>query len=238
MTVEIVDVYDKERGCGFRKQRGFYLRMDASKVTECGKMPLRLLPCEHCGIQVKLTRGLARVNVKNLFQNVDCSHPDENCRFCLINRTGWGYLIGIEAKHYKTRDDFRREMLEQGISKRVAFPLPRDFKVKQSVVLLGHPKVFTELVPESAIERPVVEIDEDTPQKSLPIIDGRSDTTGRMVARDIPAIVAIFVPQRVEYVVDGTEPMDFLESLVSQNVTLVRVHREEPEKQLELEGAA
>jgi len=236
MTVQIQDVTDHKRGCGWR-HTGFYLRTDPARMTECGMLPLRLEPCECCGLQVKLTRGLQKVNVKNLFAHANCKDPREACRACLINRTGEGYLIGVGAKHYKSRDDFRREAIELGISKRIAFPLPRHFKVGESVVLLGHPKVFTELVPEDSIEVPVPEIDEDAPQKGLPMIQGHALTTGRMVAKDIPAIICVFLPQRIEYVVGGEEPEEYLEQLASQNVTLVRVHRAEEDQQLELEHA-
>lgn len=235
MTVRIADVYEAKRGCGFRHQ-GFYLRTDPAQISECGKFPLKLEACECCGLKIKLTRSLQKINVQNLFKNVECDNPRELCRACLINRTGFGYLISIGHKHYPSRDDFKREAIEMGISKRVAFPLPRDFKVKESVVLLGHPKVFTELVPEDSIEVEHAEIDEDSQQKGLPMIVSPAKTTGRMVAKDIAAVVMMFVPQRIEYVVNGTEPDEHLEQLAKQGVSLVRVHRVE-EKQLPLEHA-
>lgn len=234
MTVQITDVYDRKRGCGFRRQ-GFYLRTDPANIGSCGKFPLKLEECSCCGLKVKLTRSLQKVNVQNLFKNAECNDITEACRGCLINRTGFGYLISIGHQHYPSRDDFKREAIEMGISKRIAFPLPRDFKVKQSVVLLGHPKVFTDLVPENSIEIEHAEIDEDSPQKKLPMIVPQSITTGRMVVKDIAAVVMMFVPQRIEYVIsdDESEPDEYLEKLIEQGVTLVRVHRVE-DKQLEI----
>jgi len=223
MTVHVTDVYEKERGCGFRRQ-GWYLRADGGS-HECGKLPLKIEPCECCGLQVKLTRGLQLVNIKNLFKNATCKTYGTGCAFCLINRAETGYLLTIGHKFYKYWEDFSREADEMGISKRVSFPLPRNFKVGESVVLLAHPKVFTELVPEESIEEPVVEIDEDAPQKKLPMIVSPSETTGRLVAKDIPAVVMAFIPSRIEYVVSDTEPDAYLEQLVSQGVTLVRTHR-------------
>lgn len=237
MTVSIIDVYDRKRGCGFRRQ-GFYLRTDPAQIMECGKFPLMLKECECCGLKIKLTRSLQKINVQRLFQNVDCDNPRQSCRGCLINRTGFGYLISIGHKHYPSRDDFRREAIEMGISKRIAFPLPRDFKVKESVVLLGHPKVFTDLVPEDSIEIEHAEIDEDSVQTKLPMIVSPAKTTGKLVAKDIAAVVMMFVPSRIEYVVNDTEPEEYLEQLSTQGVTLVRVHRvEDKQSVLPLENA-
>lgn len=232
MSYAIVDVYDQKRLCGWRHP-GFYITSKAMS-RECGKFPLALAPCDCCGLQVKLTRGLQKVNVHNLFAKADCDSDRIFCRLCLANRTEWGYLIGIGHKHYKHHQLFESEAMEQGVSKRIAFPLPRDFKVGESVVLLGHPKVFVDLVPESTIELPVPEIDEDAPQKALPMIDGNALTTGRMIAKDIPAVIMAFIPERVEYVVGGSEPLSFLQTLFDQGVTLVNVHRVE-EKQAKLE---
>ncbi len=236
MTIQITDVYDRKRLCGWRHEGGFYLRTDPANIGSCGKFPLILNECDCCGQKVKLTRSLQKINVQGLFKNVDCDDPRELCKACLINRTGYGYLISIGHKFYPSRDDFKREAIEMGISKRIAFPLPREFKVKESMVLLGHPRVFTDLVAESSIEIEHAEIDEDAPQKGLPMIVPKSITTGKMVVKDIGAVVMMFVPQRIEYIVSGTETDQFLEQLVSQNVTLVRVHRVE-DHQLALEDA-
>lgn len=232
MTFTITDVYDKERLCGWRKN-GLYLRADGPSQS-CGMLPLMLRDCACCGHAIKLTRGLQRVNVEKLIENERCSYgtDNENCRLCLINRTRMGYLIGVGAKFYKSQWDYMREAIEQGISKRIA-QIPRDLEVGKSVILIGHPKVFSELVPEEAIDQPVIEIEEDAVQKRLPMIEGHSLTTGRMVAKDIAGVICLFVPTAIEYVVNGQEADEQLQRLADRGISLVRIHRLE-EKQAQM----
>lgn len=221
MSVQILDVYDRERGCGWRHEGGMYLT-GAADMLECYMLPFALNECACCGQRVKLTRGLQKVNVRRLTQDAECSSPTSACQLCLIKRTEDAWLIGVGHKHYKTRDAYLREAIEMGISKRIA-QIPRGFEVGKSVILIGYPKVFTDYVPEGAVDKPI-EIDDDAPQQGLPMIDVYSETTGRMVAKDIPGVICLFVPQRIEYVVAGNETEEYLESLVARNVTLVRVH--------------
>jgi len=228
MSVVITDVYDKKRGCGYRFSGGTYLMADGP-MSECGMLPAKLSECPACGRGIKLTRGLQRVNVQKLFEDARCENERESCRMCLINRTGMGYLIGVGVKFYKTRDAYLREAIEQGISKRIA-QIPRDLVVGKSVVLVGHPKVFSELVPEVAQD---LEIEEDAEQPRLPMIEGHSLTTGRQIAKDVPGVICVFVPTRIDYCVTDLETPDELERLAERGLTLVRTHRLE-EKQGQL----
>lgn len=227
----ITDVYEKDRLCGERKPEGMYLRSDGL-FDSCGKLPLRLNCCPACGQGVKVTRGMSKINPRLLF-NTTCF--GSNCSGCSLELTRLkevGYLIGVGVKFYKHPSDFIREALEMGVSKRIA-QIPRDFQVGVTPVFLAHPRVFMDLVNEQAVER---EIEEDEDQPALEL-DDHSETTGRRVVVHSPGVVAVVVPNRIEYVVRGDESEDQLERLEARGLSLVRVHRiTEVQAEMEMEN--
>lgn len=227
MAVEIKVVYDQERGCGFR-HRGLYL-MGGEILRACGKLPVRIGTCPCCGAGIRVTRSLAKIQTKALFGDKFCD--SDGCSSCIINTTDWGYLIGVGERHYRTPHEYLREVLEQGISKRIA-QIPRDLEVGKSVIFLAHPKVFRDIAPEPAVDvSPDYEgEDHDT---FFNLEDAHSETTGKLEVRDFPGVFSAFIPTEIQYVTDGTETEEQLERLVKRGITPVRIERVE-DRQLEL----
>lgn len=218
----ITDVYEKERGCGWRHGGGLYIRSDGL-FDSCGKLPLRLNCCPACGQGVKVTKGMSKINPFKLFGATSCPRrpgSDCDCRLSIAQLETIGYLIGVGKKFYKHPSHFIREALEMGVSKRIA-QIPRDFEIGKTPVFLAHPEVFVDLVNEQAVER---EIEEDDEQPALDL-DDHSGTTGKRVVVHSPGVVAVVVPNRIEYVVRGDESEDQLERLEARGLSLVRVHR-------------
>lgn len=219
----ITDVYESARGCGWRKSGGIYIRSDGL-FDSCGKLPLRLNCCPACGQGVKVTRGMSKINPRRLFENQFCGQAEElhgPCDSCPIstgNIKTVGYLMGVGERFYKTPAHFIREALEMGVSKRI-HQIPRDFEVGVTPVFLAHPKVFVDLVNEEAEDQ---DFDEDAETLDL---DFHSGTTGKRVVKHSPGVIAVVVPNRIEYVVSGDESEEQLEALEKRGLKLVRVHK-------------
>lgn len=135
----IKTVHDKERGCGWRKPGGLYLRSDGL-LAECGRLPLVLERCPCCGAGVKPTRGWTWVNPRLLFKDRPCSQARERCMLCRLNdaalpeRAG---LLWIGGQFYKRPDDWISEVRSQGVSRRI-HALPKGFEVGKTLVLAAH----------------------------------------------------------------------------------------------------
>ncbi len=217
---QITDVYEAPRGCGDRVAGGMYLRA-SGLWGECGKLPLQLSECPACGQGVKVTRGLSKINPQKLFGGLDCHNSAAACVNCGLSDRHLkkvGYLMGIGAKFYKTPGAFISEALAVGVSKRIA-QIPRDLVVGETPVYLAHPKVFKDLVEMEASE---IELDDDDPEPLDPFEDPEAP---RLVARDLPGVVAVFVPTHIEYVVSGSETEAQLDALEKRGLTLIRVHK-------------
>lgn len=131
--------YENKRGCGYRKGGGLYL-VSGNFFGICGKLPVKLDVCPCCGEGIKPARGWTWVS-DELFKNLACdSDPCKNCTPFngTVLRMG---LIWIGEKFYSTPEEFMREGIAQGISRRIS-AVPRDFKVGETWVVLGHRKVL------------------------------------------------------------------------------------------------
>lgn len=204
-------VYDHQRGCGWRHP-GNYLVADGFWAG-CGKLPLPLTrPCVCCGngllatiplksggFSYELPRNLRRINALALFSDVICKNDSAKCNLCLVNQKSAevAYLIGVGEQHYPTKDSFLNEALVQGVSKRIG-PIPKEFVVGKSPVFLAHPKGRMS--------------NETTLGKN-----------GKAEIRWEPAVIAVFVPTRIEYVVRGDESDEEIERLLARGITPVKV---------------
>lgn len=106
-------------------------------------------------------------------------------------------LLWIGEGYYPNVSDYTREAAAQGISKRIKF-IPKKLVVGQTWVLLAHPRAITCFT--------------DDPENPVEYKKG---------------IFSAFIPERIEYVVKGTESEDELNDLEKRGLTLVRVIKEE-----------
>lgn len=213
--IEIVDVVDSERGCGWRKPRGLYLVTEPQNLSPCGRLPLALDVCPTCGHGIKPVRSWTWVDAWALFSQTTCALKGEaGCASCPLKdplptefRCG---LLWIGEKFYRRPEDWTREVSEQGVSRRIT-GVPRGFGVGRDWVLVAH--------------RKVVEVECRDCGPSLVGPDKDCRTCGGSGRRWLPAIFHAFKPRRVEYVVEGNETEEELLKLKKQGVTPVRVRR-------------
>lgn len=188
--------YDRERGCGWRKQGGFYLVADGPSA-HCDRMPLPLTVCTTCGHGLKPSRGWTWVQMPTMLLEVeptDCGSPlCGMCPLCpVLDQERMGLLWAGE-QFYKTPDDWIREAHEQGVSRRIA-QIPKGLELGQTWVLMAHRKA----------------------------VQGVNEK-GEIVWT--PGIIQAFRPQAVEYVVRGDETDEELASLEKRGITPVRIER-------------
>lgn len=204
-----------KRGCGWRKTGGKYLMKDGPAV-ECGKLPIPLTACPCCGhthIGTKSgpSRGWTWVDIQALARDIPCkiAYTKEGSAIdaaCVLNprsptarEFGQVGLLWIGVQHYPTIDKFDKEAEAMGISRRV-HQLPRDFVLGETWVALAHRRAITTIQGESGHEEVV----------------------------HVPGIFRLFKPDRIEVIVDGTEPDEVIEKYLEQGFTPVLVERVEP----------
>lgn len=192
---------ESERGCGYRKVGGLYLRYDGPAMS-CGRLPIPLTVCPCCGHGFKPSRGFTWVNADQLIEAAPNNCISDNCLYCPIggmiaNGIGRAGLIWIGEEFYKTPLDFEREAARSGISRRIA-AVPNDFEIGKTWIMLAHRKVILN-----------------------PVEFGKEPTYTAGIFR-------IFKPDRIEVVVDGTESDELIESYLARKLTPVLVkHQEE-----------
>lgn len=197
MSAQIQDRFDAERGCGFRKPGGLYLR-STGLSHPCGKLPVELKVCPCCSAGIKPARGWTWVDADALLATQACEHqPDPARRFmcevCPLNRTfGRAGLLWIGEAYYKTPHEWTAEAMLHGVSRRIA-RIPKGFELGKTWVLLAHRSAITRF---------------------------RHDEQIRT-----PGIFHAFLPTAVEYVVHGDEGPDALKYLERRGITPVRVHK-------------
>ena len=137
--MSIKTVVDKERGCGWRKPGGLYIRSEGL-TSSCGKLPLDLERCPCCGAGVKPTRGWTWVDPRLLFKDSKCGAEPAKCLLCplgtahLPERAG---LLWIGGAYYKTPQDWIEESARLGVCRRLS-ALPHDLVVGETLVLAAH----------------------------------------------------------------------------------------------------
>lgn len=141
--------HDRERGCGWRKPRGLYL-VSGGLAAPCGALPVPLCRCPVCGNGIKPTRGWTWVDAGALLAPAvalcggpSASNPSRggdapSCGRCPLARlTGRHGLLWIGGQYYANVDDFKAEVLTQGVSRRIV-AVPKDFRLGETWVLLAH----------------------------------------------------------------------------------------------------
>lgn len=164
----IEDRLDDERGCGWRQPGGLYLVAGALSAP-CGKLPMPLHKCNTCGGGIKPSRGFTWIKPPLLFGLdtaapicespftwQDESHPCEGCPAggTMPKRAG---LLWVGGKFYSTTQDFIREAVHMGVSRRIS-AVPLDFKVGETFVFLAHREAIIAPPPEPGMRPGVFSI--------------------------------------------------------------------------------
>jgi hypothetical protein len=208
---------ESARGCGYRKAGGYYLV--APDLSEpCERLPLELDRCPHCGQGVGPARGFTWITPAVLFPAETHGSYEHNARCPLglstsevgignpfVHRTGErAGLIWVGVLYYPTAESFMEEAVRMGVSRRIQKP-PRNFKVGEHWIYLGHAKAFSlqEYVRDAA---------------------GNSVNTGG--AEWHPGVITLFKPTELEYIVKGDETDEEIEALEKRGISPVKVIRD------------
>lgn len=191
-------VVEGRRGCGFRKVGGSYLRSDGP-VGSCGKLPIELSVCPCCGGGIKLSRMHQWVDADQLlspYKDRPCASG--RCETCPINKTinggiGKALLVTVGEKYYPTVGDFVQESVKMGISRRLA-----GGQVPRGFKV-GETWVL--LAHRKAI------------------VEAKFGETVRYKS----GLFGMFLPSRIEIVVDGTESDEVIERYLERGLTPVLV---------------
>jgi hypothetical protein len=190
---------ESARGCGYRKEGGYYLVAPALSEP-CPRLPLALNRCPHCGQGIGPARGFTWVTPSTLFPaQVHGTYPHN--AICPIgwtsdlgfrHRTGdRAGLIWVGGLYYPTPESFMEEAARMGVSRRIRRP-PRGFKVGEHWIYLGHAKAI-----------PANEDDEAS-----------------------PGVITLFRPTAIEYIVKGTETPEEIEALEERGISPIKVIRD------------
>jgi len=187
-----------KRGCGYRQAGGLYLVCEGLGQP-CGALPIPLNVCPTCNAGIKPARGWTWINLAQFAGQTQCRSL--SCGSCpiadaAIQNVG---LLWVGEKFYATPGDFTREADAMGVSRRIK-AVPKGFEVGKTWVALAHRHaiyVGTEFKLENEVTK----------------------------AERVAGIFHLFRPQRIEYVVRGTESKDTLDDLEKRGITPVKVER-------------
>lgn len=233
---------EEARGCGFRKGGGIYLVNDGAG-RGCGRMPIPLHSCPTCSQGFKPARGWTWVDGKAILETAPaCRHaeplvqerPDgiirahinlevppecSACPFSGLKEERVG-LLWVGGKFYETAEEFTREAVRMGISRRIS-QIPKELVVGQTWIWLAHrkvmPAVHDEICPEFEANKHNLLMLASLPKDVVPTCTCEAEMT--------PGIFHAFVPTRIEYVVKGDETEEDLDALEKRGLTLVKVER-------------
>ena len=215
--IEVTTLYERERGCGFRKPGGKYL-VAGGELRPCGKLPLELTVCPTCNAGIKPSRGWTWVDSNALFESRECEESargDRECTTCpLHSGVGRAGLLWIGEVFYKSPMEWTEEAIRQGISRRIA-TIPNDFVIGETWVLAAHRKTIEKICRDCG-GRGWVKYEETGTNATCQNCHGR----GRVWT---PGIFQVFRPERIEYVVKGDETEEELERIVKRGMTPVKV---------------
>src|SRR6185369_4737800 len=146
---EIIHKKEMARCCGFRKKGGIYLVSDGLGAP-CGKLPIPVCKCPHCGQGIKQARGFTWITTK-LFSEKYCA---EACKQCPLSpKNAQMGLMWVGTKFYANSNEFTKEAMMMGVSKRIA-RVPQDFVIGETWIALAHPKAIIETIGQKVIATP------------------------------------------------------------------------------------
>jgi hypothetical protein len=217
---------EAKRKCGFRKINGIYLVTAPGGVFDCGKLPLKLIPCPLCDHVPGFNRGLQRIVPKNVIHSAaECSRSTFQCASCPLDRamaTEAAALCWVGDRFYSPQE-FVEEAHRLGVSKRIS-EVPNWLKVGTMWVFVAHPKLFSRPCPECRGGQEIP-LERSAKGKARPEVcefceDG-------LVYE--PGIFYAFIPQRVEKMVPQDAAPEVLERLVKDGYTPVFLPADDPD---------
>jgi hypothetical protein len=136
---------EAKRGCGYRRAGGLYLVSDGLSEP-CDRLPIPVVPCPCCGERIKQVRGFQWVTRDYALKGAKpCTgegvHSHRSCVVCtpdLMSQERYG-LIWVGEAFYPTMDDWAKEAMKLGVSKRVN-AIPKGVEIGVTWVLVAHPK--------------------------------------------------------------------------------------------------
>jgi len=209
LYMDIVSCYEKQRKCGYRKPGGLYMVCDRPEFHTCDKLPLKLDVCPVCHSGIKPSRGFTWINPVPLFENVGCFQSGKTCGPCPLSRPKISIgdragLVWIGERFYEP-DEWQAESEQMGVSRRIP-AVPNGFEIGIHWVFVAHRRAVSAVC-------------------GCEYKDECCDLCGGVGWRMKPAIVQLFRPDRIEYVVKPDDPRPKLERLVKRGITLVNVIR-------------
>lgn len=192
---------DLPRGCGVRDRAGRMYLVSLGKGRGCGKLPIPLGICPCCGMGFKFSRTPQWIEQpESLWFNRECGAGDDHCRNCPMSR---GYETGAALLMWIGKEHYPTPQAFNAEAEvmgisRYIQHVPKNFIVGETWVLMAH----------------IHGID------AAPINSAKPDWK--------PAIFRMFRPDRIEVMVDGTEPDTVIEDYLKRNLTPVMVYRPQP----------
>lgn len=199
------------RKCGYRKVHGLYLCSNAP-VRACGKLPLPLTTCPCCGQGIRFSRSWTWVDSTALFAAAPCLLAENRetmagCGCPLDKGVGRAGLLWVGEMFYGSPDIYNQEADALGISRRIKF-VPHEFELGMWV-LLAHRKAI---------------------KTAQPTSDNLKNGT-----LYTPGIFRVFQPDRIEYILDGSESDDDIDALVKRGLTPVLLQKAPEPEQIKME---
>lgn len=143
MAVEV------KRGCGYRKVGGLYM-VGGGIGVPCDRLPFELSVCSCCGQGIKQALGWTWIDVAKFFNGAHENCVERCTTVCPLCDTpetlGRAGLIWVGEKFYKTPDDFVKEGVSLGFSRRIK-AVPHGFKVGETYIMLAHSKAVKSTEP-------------------------------------------------------------------------------------------
>lgn len=221
---------EQRRGCGYRKISATYLEGDPGRGYDCGRLPLPVRPCPLCDQRPAFTRNLQRITPANLLHvGKQCAAAPKHCAGCPLNEAVKQETAGLMwvGEQFYTPEEFTREAVELGASKRVSWPLPKWFKIGKTWVFLAHGAACVEECvtcrggatgPPRAVGGLALEVTQC------------EDCNG---AGSVPAPGAfhIWMPLRAVRIIPDTMPGEERRALWKDGLTLVAVPADDPDHQ-------
>ena len=223
MPYSVPVLYERERGCGFRKVGGLYL-VNSTGSRPCSRFPIPVSVCPCCNHGIKPARGFTWVDgdaLKSVAPEcLEAKSFGKHALYCLTcpmspeKKLGRVGLIWIGERFYPTPQDFLAEAKMMGVSRRIS-AIPRGLMTKneQGEMVLSETWLF--MAHRRAIIKPVADRsphDEDTPMWEW-----------------APGIVCIWKPDRIEKVVSRETPEEEIEKLVKRGIQPVIVEHQQNE---------
>ncbi|GAI25786.1 unnamed protein product, partial [marine sediment metagenome] len=162
----------------------------------------------------KVSRGFTQVNPYRLWGiHQDCKDNFRPCFLCDPTDEP-AYIMLVGAGNYKTPQDFVKEALATGISKRIPF-IPKDLELGKTVIYLAHPKAC-EVKEPVALQQAMAIVDEA--QTNQPRLLETEKTTKAL------GIFCAFIPKKVEKLIwESDATPEEMEKLEKRNITPVIV---------------